>query len=107
MGWRDEMYGKRLRELRISLGYTQKQLADRLGISAESVSMYELGKRRPQKEIQKRINHLFCVTDQYFSQETEKDRVEELMHKPSADLCGKREPPEWNREYERPTWKTV
>lgn len=79
MGWRDEMYGKRLRELRISLGYTQKQLADRLGISAESVSMYELGKRRPQKEIQKRISHLFCVTDQYFSQETEKDRVEELM----------------------------
>ena len=73
------MYGNRLRELRISLGYTQKQLADRLGISAESVSMYELGKRRPQKEIQKRINHLFCVTDQYFSQETEKDRVEELM----------------------------
>ena len=60
MGWRDEMYGKRLRELRISLGYTQRQLADRLGISAESVSMYELGKRRPQKEIQKRINHLFC-----------------------------------------------
>ena len=44
------MYGNRLRELRISLGYTQKQLADRLGISAESVSMYELGKRRPQKE---------------------------------------------------------
>lgn len=79
MEWRDEMYGKRLRELRISLGYTQKQLADRLGISAESVSMYELGKRRPQKEIQKRINHLFCVTDQYFSQEIEKDRVEELM----------------------------
>ena len=73
------MYGNRLRELRISLEYTQKQLADRLGISAESVSMYELGKRRPQKEIQKRINHLFCVTDQYFYQETEKDRVEELM----------------------------
>lgn len=73
------MYGRRLRELRISLGYTQKQLADRLGISAESVSMYELGKRRPQTEIQKRINHLFCVTDQYFSQEEEKDRVEELM----------------------------
>ena len=73
------MYGRRLRELRISLGYTQKQLADRLGISAESVSMYELGKRRTQKEIQKRINHLFCVTDQYFSQEEEKDRVEELM----------------------------
>lgn len=73
------MYGRRLRELRISLGYTQKQLADRLGISAESVSMYELGKRRPKKEIQKRINHLFCVTDQYFSQEIEKDRVEELM----------------------------
>lgn len=79
MGWRGEMYGNRLRELRISLEYTQKQLADRLGISAESVSMYELGKRRPQKEIQKRINHLFCVTDQYFYQETEKDRVEELM----------------------------
>ena len=31
MGWRGEMYGNRLRELRISLGYTQKQLADRLG----------------------------------------------------------------------------
>lgn len=47
------MYGKRLRELRISLGYTQKQLADRLGISAESVSMYELGKRRPQKKFKR------------------------------------------------------
>lgn len=53
MGWRDEMYGKRLRELRISLGYTQKQLADRLGISAESVSMYELGKEGHKKKFKR------------------------------------------------------
>ena len=49
MGWGGEMYGNRLRELRISLGYTQKQLADRLGISAESVSMYELEEGRKKK----------------------------------------------------------
>lgn len=38
------MYGERLRELRTERGLTQKQLAEKLGLTQKNVSKYELEK---------------------------------------------------------------
>lgn len=73
-------YAKRLRELRKACGYTQKELADRAGISIGTVGVYEQGRRIPKKSIQKRLSCLFCVPMEYFFEGTEKQgREEELI----------------------------
>lgn len=41
------MLGKRLRELRYELGFTQAQLGDRLGINSSAISQLESGKNKP------------------------------------------------------------
>ncbi|WP_180290533.1 helix-turn-helix transcriptional regulator [Streptomyces sp. TLI_171] len=39
--------GELLRDLRLTAGWTQEELADRSGVSAHSISMLEAGRRRP------------------------------------------------------------
>lgn len=41
------LFGKRLREVRKNQGLTQKQLADKLGLTKTSISCYESGSRTP------------------------------------------------------------
>lgn len=41
------LFGKRLREVRKNQGLTQKQLADKLGLTKTSISCYESGTRTP------------------------------------------------------------
>ncbi|MEG1887331.1 MAG: helix-turn-helix domain-containing protein [Oscillospiraceae bacterium] len=55
-------FGKRLRELRISGGYTQQQLADILEISPSTIGMYEQERREPDRETLIKISSFFCVT---------------------------------------------
>ncbi len=43
-------FGKNLRNRRISMGWTQQQLADRMGKTKNNISQYELGKREPNCE---------------------------------------------------------
>lgn len=50
-----------LRELRTQRGWTQPQLAQRLGISRSTVSMYERGEREPDFAMLDRIAALFGV----------------------------------------------
>ena len=40
-------FGNRLKQLRIREGYTQQQLADKLGVTKSVVSYYELQERYP------------------------------------------------------------
>lgn len=40
-------YGNYLKEKRLAKGYSQSQVAERLGISQQRYSYYELGKRMP------------------------------------------------------------
>ena len=51
-----------LRTLRKERGLTQQQLADKLGVSYSTVSMYERGNRRPDLEMMARIAEFFGVT---------------------------------------------
>jgi len=42
------IFGKRLKELRLEKGLTQAALAEKLGLSKPVISMYENGKRIPE-----------------------------------------------------------
>ena len=46
----DNIFGNRLKELRIKSGLTQAQLADKLNISASTIGMYEQGRREPDND---------------------------------------------------------
>ena len=55
------MFKDELKALRISKGYTQEDLAVKLGIAKSTVSMYENGKREPDLEMLENIADFFNV----------------------------------------------
>lgn len=59
------MIGKRLRELRISNGFTQKQIADVLNIDRSTYSYYETRKTQPDINVIKRLAAMYDVTCDY------------------------------------------
>lgn len=59
------MFGKRLKLLRKKYRLTQKDLADKLGISPSSIGMFEQGRRQPDPEMLKKLSSLFNVTSDY------------------------------------------
>ena len=46
----ENIIGKRIKEIRMSLGYTQQQFADSVDISKPMVSYIESGKKTPSRE---------------------------------------------------------
>lgn len=54
--------GNRIRKLRESKGLSQKELAEKLGTSASSITMYECGKRIPRDELKITIARFFDKT---------------------------------------------
>lgn len=59
------MFGNRLKALRKSLNYTQKELGEKLNISARVVGYYEANERFPDKYTLNRIADLFNVSTDY------------------------------------------
>ena len=59
------MLGSRITVLRRNFGWSQAELADRLGISASAVGMYEQGRREPSADILVRLASLFGVTTDF------------------------------------------
>lgn len=59
------MKSEKLKQLRLERGFTQSQLAERLGVSASAVGMYEQGRREPDGELLARMaSVLRCSTDE-------------------------------------------
>ncbi|MDO4419084.1 MAG: helix-turn-helix transcriptional regulator [Ruminococcus sp.] len=58
-------FGIRLKELRLKAGLTQKQLADRLGLTKSVISYYELIERYPSPDILVKLSTIFGVTTDY------------------------------------------
>ncbi|WP_251169146.1 helix-turn-helix domain-containing protein [Cytobacillus firmus] len=58
-------FGERLRKCRDKKGYTQKFVADKIGIKNNTLSSYESGKRQPDYEILKKLSDLYEVTIDY------------------------------------------
>ena len=59
------MLGQRINELRISLGWSQVQLAEKLNISKQTVSNWENDNIQPSIEMLVRIAMLFHVSTDY------------------------------------------
>ena len=55
---------EKLANLRVKYGYSQKQVADRIGVSPSIVSCYETGMRTPSTEVLLSLSYLYnCSTD--------------------------------------------
>ena len=58
-------FSKKLKELRMQAGITQKELAERLGVTKSVVSYYELSERNPSPEVLIKLAGIFHVTTDY------------------------------------------
>lgn len=58
--------GKKLKELRIELGLTQKEFADKIGLSRTGIVAYEQSEN-PNPKILKRIEKIFDLNPNYFN----------------------------------------
>ena len=58
-------FGKRLKDLRKQYGLTQKQLAERIGVTKSVVSFYELRERTPSPEVLIKLSYIFHVSTDY------------------------------------------
>jgi transcriptional regulator with XRE-family HTH domain len=64
---------EKLKSLRTKYGFSQKQVADKLGVSPSIVSGYETGERTPSTEILLSLSYLFgCSTDYLLGKSSEK-----------------------------------
>jgi transcriptional regulator with XRE-family HTH domain len=63
--------GEMIRTRRMARGMTQDDLADKIGITASAVGMFENGKRRPKDEVAEAIADVFNIPKWavYFSEE--------------------------------------
>ncbi len=55
-------FGMNLRQLREAAGMTQVELAERLGITAAAVGLYETGKREPKLLMEEKMADVFGVS---------------------------------------------
>jgi repressor LexA len=58
-------FGKRLKLLRESRGFSQQYVADKIGVSRSSIGMYERGEREPNFEALETICDFFDISVDY------------------------------------------
>lgn len=64
-GWNEMEFSERLKELRIKRGYSQYDLAKKLGVSKSTISMMEVGSRQPSIEMMEALCDFFNVSMDY------------------------------------------
>ena len=78
--------GKRIRKLRTEAGLTQSDLAEKLEIKKSTVSAYENGDRKPNKDTVIKIAYLFNVTTDWLLGLDERDEVIDLTGFSDRDI---------------------
>lgn len=63
------------KSLRIASGFTQQEIADKLGVSRSTIGMYETGAREPDYALLEAIADLFNVDTDYLLGRTNKTTV--------------------------------
>lgn len=58
-------FGSILKELRLSAGLSQKELAEQVGVTKSVISYYELQERTPSPETLKKLSFIFHVSTDY------------------------------------------
>ena len=57
----DYTFGNRILELRLSFGFSQSELAERVGVTNKAVSKWETGKSKPTTNVIRKLAALFNV----------------------------------------------
>ena len=78
--------GKRIRKLRTEAGLTQSDLAEKLEIKKSTVSAYENGDRKPNKDTVIKIAYLFNVTTDWLLGLDERSEVIDLTGFSDRDI---------------------
>ena len=71
--------GDRIKKARIERNLTQKELADRLGVSYVVISQWENGKRNPKESTKARIAAALGISPLYFAEPVVYDSPEEFL----------------------------
>lgn len=67
---------EKLKELRVKYKYTQREVAERMNVSASVVAGYEQGNRCPSTEILCRLADIYqCSTDYLLGREPDKHQI--------------------------------
>ena len=66
----------RLKEIRLSNHVTQKELAEKLGVSSQAVAYYEQGKREPRIATWRKLADYFNVSASYLQGLTDERQFE-------------------------------
>lgn len=69
----------RIKELRKSKGLTQAELATKLGVTRQAVSLYEKGQRKPKIETLKKLADYFGVSVPYIKGELDTEYLEKMV----------------------------
>jgi len=85
----EEMTGEYIKKQRMSLGLMQQDIAERLGITKESVSCWERNINKPDLQNQKRLRKLFA--------EFRKEQEEGKLPKRKCLICGNMLQPQANK----------
>lgn len=75
---------EKIMELRKNSGWSQEELADRLGISRQSVSKWETGESMPDIDKIIRMSELWNVSTDYLLKENSEPRTESLRENPQS-----------------------
>ena len=78
-----EMHEK-LKLLRKERGFTQSQVAEKIGQERSTVACYENGSRKPAVDVLEKLAHLYGVTLDYFSNQSSGDIMIELLARSNA-----------------------
>lgn len=70
---------EKIKMLRKERGYTQSQVADKIGQERSTVACYENGSRKPAVDILEKLAHLYGVTLDYFSNKSDSDVMLQLL----------------------------
>ena len=62
--------GQRIKQLREQKGWYQKELAKKLGVSPDAVSMWETGLRDPRSHHRRKLCQVFGITESELFEET-------------------------------------
>lgn len=69
----------KLKMLRKERGFTQSQVAEKIGQERSTVACYENGSRKPAVDVLEKLAHLYGVTLDYFSNKSDSDIMLQLL----------------------------
>lgn len=57
-----ELFNENLKEARLKKGYSQKEVAENIGVAKSTYSLYESGNREPNVETIKKMADFLCIS---------------------------------------------